>query len=398
MKRHTSLGRLALHSLGVAGVLLSLSGCGVWNWAFGPSTPAPKAVGHLPKEKMTVSIQEDWQSRLYGDWRLDPYNAGDIAVTPAALYLTDDSGHLLRLSKSGRQEWLYHLDGKSPRGPTVANGVVYVGTERGKLYAISAKDGKKLWEVQLSAEVNSPITVAGDRLLLQLSNGHLLSVLASNGQIQWTYSVTQPSLLLRRSGGILVHGQTVYAGFANGHLIALNLQNGAELWRATIAIPHGNNELARMVDVSATPVMDGDSVIAAAYQGNLASFGASGGSELWSRPLSVVLTPVLSGNELFVASTNGQVYAIDARSGSVLWRNDALQGQSLSGMTICGNQLILSNYAGQVIVVDPKTGYRVGQRKISSSGIQSAPVCIAPDRFLVFSGQGTLYQLQLQHR
>ncbi|MCE5393538.1 MAG: outer membrane protein assembly factor BamB [Acidithiobacillus sp.] len=398
MKRHTSLGRLALHSLGVAGVLLSLGGCGVWNWAFGPSTPVPRAVGQLPKEKMTVSIHEDWQSRLYGDWRLDPYNAGDIAVTPTAIYLTDDSGHLLRLSKSGRQEWLYRLDGKSPRGPTVANGVVYVGTDRGKLYAISAKDGKKLWEVQLSAEVNSPITVAGDRLLLQLSNGHLLSVLANNGQIQWTYSVTQPSLLLRRTGGVLVHDQTVYAGFANGHLVALNLQNGAELWRATIAIPHGNNELARMVDVSATPVMDGDSVIAAAYQGNLASFAASGGSELWSRPLSVVLTPVLSGNVLFVASTDGQVYAIDARSGSVLWRNDALQGQSLSGMTICGNQLILSNYAGQVIVVDPKTGYRVGQRKISSSGIQSAPVCIAPDRFLVLSGQGTLYQLQLQDR
>jgi outer membrane protein assembly factor BamB len=397
MERKAGGGLSALRYAGALGVLFALGGCGVWNWAFGPSEPAaPKPVQAMHTEKVTTTFSTNWQARLYGDWRLQPYNATELRVVTGGIYLCDDAGRLFALTASGRQRWLYRLDGSSPRGPTVAHGVVYVGTDRGKLYAISAQDGKKLWEVQLDAIPSSPITVVDQRLFVQLANGHLLALNTANGQVDWTFSLPQPSLLLRRSSGVIVEGQTLYTGFADGKLVALNVTNGAELWHATVAIPHGNNELARMVDVSATPVLDGDRVIALAYQGNIAAYNRNSGEELWSQPLSAVITPILHDGTLFVAGSDGQVYAIDPQSGTVRWRNTRLKGQSLSGMTLCDGQLVLSNFAGQVITVDPQTGHRTGQKMISSSGIQAAPVCVGKGRFLVLSGVGTLYQLQLQ--
>ena len=386
--------RTGLRAIAMLGTIFTLGGCGVWNWAFGPSAPAPKPMAAMHQEKVTVGFATDWQARLYGNWRLDPYNATQICVTDRAIYLSDDAGDLLALSRSGRLRWVSRLNGKSPRGPTVADGVVYVGTDRGTLYAVSAAQGKKLWDVQLGAEPSSPITVANQRLFLQLSNGHLLALDAQNGSVARTFSLPQPSLLLRRSSGIVVSGQTLYTGFADGKLLALNADDGAELWLATIAIPHGNNELARMVDVAATPVLDGNRVIAAAYQGNVAAFSKDSGEQDWARPMSTLLTPIMHDGKLFAAGSDGQIYAMDPASGTVEWRNTRFKGQSLSGMTLCDGKLLLSNYAGQVITIDPQTGHRTGQETVSSSGIQTAPVCVGKNRFLVLSGVGTLYQLQ----
>ena len=110
--------------------------------------------------------------------------------------------------------------------------------------------------------------------------------------------------------------------------------------------------------------------------------------------MSTVLTPILHDGRLFVAGSDGQIYAMDPASGTVEWRNTRFKGQSLSGMSLCDGKLLLTNYAGQVITIDPQTGHRTGQETVSSSGIQTAPVCVGKDRFLVLSGVGTLYQLQ----
>ncbi|MGC8467629.1 MAG: outer membrane protein assembly factor BamB [Acidithiobacillus sp.] len=376
-------------------LLFSLSGCGMLSW-FSSSKPSPKAVAPLASQAEKVQVGMDWQARLYGTWRLQPYETSNIAVGDGHIFLVDASGHLLCLDSQGKQQWMVRLDGKSARGPSLADGVVYIGTDSGKLYAFAAKNGHRLWVTQLDSEVLSPITVSKDAVLAQLVNGQLVDLQRRDGKLDWTFSMNQPSLLLRTLPAPVVDGDVVYAGFADGNLVALNLNNGAELWRATVAIPHGSNELARMVDIAATPVVDGDRVLAAAYQGNLAAYAVSGGSEDWSVPMSVYLTPVLADGRLYVAQADGRIAAVDPHSGVVLWRSEVLKGQYLTGIAHCGKDLLVSDDAGSIYVFDPQSGHRVGQSAVSASGIQSAPVCLGKDRFLVLSGAGTLYQLHLR--
>ncbi|OFC32738.1 outer membrane protein assembly factor BamB [Acidithiobacillus caldus] len=395
MSSHPSTARWPGRWILLPVLLFSLSGCGMLSW-FSPSRPSPKAVAPLAKQAVKVEVDTDWQARLYGTWRLQPYETSNIAVGEGHIYLVDASGHLLCLDLGGKQDWMVRLDGKSARGPTLADGILYVGTDSGKLYAFSAKNGRRLWVTQLDSEVLSPITVSKEAVLAQLVNGQLVDLQRGDGKLDWTFSMNQPSLLLRTLPAPVVHGDVVYAGFADGNLVALNLSNGAELWRAAVAIPHGNNELARMVDIAANPIVDGDRIIAAAYQGNLAAYARSGGSEEWSVPMSTTLTPVLADGHLYVALADGRIAAVDPHSGVVLWRSDVLKGQYLTGITHCGTDLLVSDDAGSVYVFDPRSGHRVGQSHVSSSGIQSAPVCLGQDRFLVLSGAGTLYQLHLR--
>ncbi|MCL5051658.1 MAG: PQQ-binding-like beta-propeller repeat protein, partial [Gammaproteobacteria bacterium] len=134
----------------------------------------------------------------------------------------------------------------------------YAGTDAGKVYAFTAKDGHKLWAVQLSSEVLTPVVAVDGHLLVQTVDGHLWALDPKDGKVQWTFSVNEPSLILRAVATPTVHDGVVYAGFADGTVVALSLSSGAELWRAQVALAHGSNELARMVGVAASPMISKD--------------------------------------------------------------------------------------------------------------------------------------------
>lgn len=381
-------------ALGFLAILLN--GCGITSWFH--STPSPKAPPPITKGQDKVSFSTEWQSRLYGIWQVDPYQGTLVAHGQGQVVVADASGHLVSMTDSGHQMWMRSLDGRTARGPTLAGGVVYAGTDAGKVYALTAKDGHKLWAVQLSSEVLTPVVAVNGHLLVQTADGHLWALDPKDGKVQWTFSMNEPSLILRTVATPTVHDGVVYAGFADGTVVALSLSSGAELWREQVAIPHGSNELARMVDVAARPVITKDQVIAAAYQGNLAAYALQGGTQNWSVPMSVYQTPVLDDGHLFVADADGRISSVDLNSGDVLWRNDRLSGHYITGFGLCGSDLLATDNAGYLYVVDPQTGHRVGQTRLSDSGIQSTPVCLGNGQILAFSDAGTLYRIKLAKR
>ncbi|WP_237747508.1 outer membrane protein assembly factor BamB [Acidithiobacillus thiooxidans] len=327
-----------------------------------------------------------------------PYQGTEIAHSAHQIVVANASGHLVSMNESGSQQWMRSLDGKSARGATIAHGVVYAGTNAGKVFAFDAKNGHKLWSVQLSSEVLTPVVYADDHLLMQTVNGHLWSLNPKDGKIQWTFSMNQPSLILRAVSTPTVHDGVVYAGFADGTLTALSLSTGAELWHARVAIAHGSNELARMVDVAARPIVADDQVFAAAYQGNLAAYTQQGGTQNWSVPMSVYLTPVWFKGHLYVADSDGVISEIDPGSGSILWKNDKLKGHAMTGLSSCGNDLLATDNGGYLYAFNPESGHRIGQTRLSSSGIQSSPVCLDNNQILALSDAGTLYRIKLEKR
>ncbi len=382
--------------LALGTLALLLDGCGMLSWFH--STPSPKAPPPLAKGQDKVAFSTEWQARLYGIWQVDPYQGTQIASGKGQIVVADASGHLVSLTDNGRQRWMRSLDGKTARGPTLADGVVYAGTDAGKVYAFTAKDGHKLWAAQLSSEVLTPAVLAHGHLLVQTVDGHLWALDPKNGKVQWTFSMNEPSLILRAVATPTVGDGVVYAGFADGTVVALSLSSGAELWRAQVALPHGSNALARMVDVAASPVIWKNRVITAAYQGNLAAYALQGGTQRWSIPMSVYQTPVLYDGHLFVADADGRISSVDPDSGSVLWRNDRLNGHYLTGFGMCGGDLLATDNRGYLYVINPRTGHRIGQTRMSGHGIQSTPVCLGNGQILVLSDAGTLYRIKLAKR
>ena len=103
---------------------------------------------------------------------------GEALVTDDAVFFVCDIGFLFKLDrKTGAEVWRYALDDAgvprilphpfvdgfdhtSPR-PTLADGVLYVGSGDGGLHAVDATTGKRVWRFAASGKIRTDAFVAG---------------------------------------------------------------------------------------------------------------------------------------------------------------------------------------------------------------------------------------------
>lgn len=116
--------------------------------------------------------------------------------------------------KTGELIWSYPVGGSS--SPAVADGVVYVGSDDGALYALDAADGgDPIWLFATgSARVKSPVVVGNE--VVFAAGAMLTSLDRASGEVNWQYPVgddvtTDPVIL----DGYL------YAGDKNGYFYAI---------------------------------------------------------------------------------------------------------------------------------------------------------------------------------
>src|SRR6185503_15699642 len=71
-----------------------------------------------------------------------------LKIFPATLEARDIS--------SGALKWSFSGDGLLSSAPIVVNGVVYIGSDGGKLYALDENTGANVWTGTVGASVNRP--------------------------------------------------------------------------------------------------------------------------------------------------------------------------------------------------------------------------------------------------
>jgi outer membrane protein assembly factor BamB len=65
-------------------------------------------------------------------------------------------------ARTGLKRWKYTTGYDVVSSPAVANGVVYVGSWDGKLYALQARTGSDLWSYKIGSTISSsPVVVNG---------------------------------------------------------------------------------------------------------------------------------------------------------------------------------------------------------------------------------------------
>jgi outer membrane protein assembly factor BamB len=106
------------------------------------------------------------------------------------------------------------LDGMVQTPPAVANGLIYVVTTRGQLYAFSAATGAEVWSRSVGGGVRFTPAVSGGRVYVGSSNQDVSAFDARTGKPLWHTSVGVNSPVAVANG-------TVYAATSGG-LCALN--------------------------------------------------------------------------------------------------------------------------------------------------------------------------------
>lgn len=140
--------------------------------------------------------------------------------------------------------------------PTIAGGRLFVGTQSGTVYALSASTGCVHWVFPAAAAVRAAITIgrvetgSGTRFAAFIGDrsANVYAVDATTGQLLWTTKIDDYPFA-RVTGSPVLHNGRLYIGVASGEetagavadyeccrfrgsLVALNAATGKQIWKA----------------------------------------------------------------------------------------------------------------------------------------------------------------------
>lgn len=314
------------------------------------------------------------------------------------VYAADPEGRVSAFeADSGKRKWVARLATSIGGAVGFGEQLVLIGTRSGQVIALARDTGERVWSASVSSEILAP-PVAGDGVVIvQCVDGRLFGLAAADGKRLWVYERSEPALSLRGTDTPTMAADAVVAGFASGKLVALRLKDGGPLWEATVSQPRGRNEIERLVDVDVPPLVFGDAVYAASYQGKLVALNPGTGAVLWSRDVSTYSGLTSDGINLYLTDDKSNVLAFDRRTGGSLWKQEGLRGRRLNAPAIYGDAVVVGDAEGYVHWLGRGDGRFLARYSLGGGPIRS-PAVVGGDTLFVSNASGTLAALQLTRK
>ncbi|HVB72399.1 MAG TPA: PQQ-binding-like beta-propeller repeat protein [Ktedonobacteraceae bacterium] len=202
-----------------------------------------------------------------------------------------------------------------------SNGVDYVGSDNGRLYALNGNDGTVRWQyntgasVYVAAIINGTVYVNSDGDI----SGVAYAFNASNGMVLWHYNINNYISQLMVEDGIVYVGTAARGNSIT--LYALQASNGLLLWSysaqaETPGLLTASNGVVFYAEIMG---IAGDS-----FNEHITALNSSDGSVLWSLPIAAADcfargTPAVLNGAIYFGTNNGSVYAVRIIDGKVLW-------------------------------------------------------------------------------
>ena len=341
------------------------------------TTPSPQAMCRATENGGANPLS----GPLWNGWGVNTSNTRYQEAAAAGLGAAD----VARL----KLKWAFGLPGELSvdAQPTVAGGRLFIGTQSGTVYALSAATGCVHWLFQAAAAVRAAVTVGriGRRYAAFIGDraGTVYAVDASNGTLLWKTKVDDHAFARVTASPTFYNGR-LYVGVASGEetagvmpdyqccrfrgsLVALNAATGKQIWKtftiAEEALPTNKNSAGTQL------------------------WGPSG-APIWSSPAIDVrrnAVYVTTGNNYTgpPTRTSDAFVAFDQRSGKMLWSRQMTAADDWNGSCRFEGKINCTNgaapdfdFASPPILVNLPNGRRAlvaGQK----SGVVHA---IDPDR------------------
>jgi len=373
-------------------VIAVLGGCSYIPWFSPEKDPRPST--ELSPLTAEVTLTSLWTSEIGKGT-----DKRRLSLVPAyqdgRLYVADAKGLVMALSADdGRPLWQQNTDLALSGGPEVAGNRLVVGSTNGELLALATADGKELWRTQVGSEVLSIPRLNGDLVVLHTLNDSVYGIDANKGELLWNYDFQAPSLTLRGSSTPVILGNHAILGVSGGRLAKLELASGLPDWITTVTAPRGRSELERIADLNATPVVEGEKIYAAAFNGDLAALDLGSGAVLWRRALSSYAGLTLADGVLYVTDSDDLVWAAKPQDGAGLWKQEALRYRNLTAPAVMGDKVLVGDLEGYIHVLARNDGRLIGRQRVAKGAIQAQPLVVA-GRVFVLGADGTLTALSL---
>jgi outer membrane protein assembly factor BamB len=377
--------RLAALALGLG---LTLTGC-----ASGTSLPGMAREGFVaPVDVLQVS----WRRQLTEEPLIE-YKPQEFAAASSdgeRVFVGSSAGVLWALdAHKGTILWKQDLHAPISGQPRVApeTGLVYLGCDDGGLYAFDTVTGKQRWVYHTRAPIASQPVYAEGNIYFTTGENRIYALSARDGKWLWQYDREAPeTFTIRGYPAPLVINNRVYVGFSDGYLACLSAAGGDVLWARSLA-----GDATRFVDVDSTPTFYRGTLYVSAYSAGVYALEPKDGSTKWRFDVEGAGTVKAHDGRVYFTAAKAGLHALDLE-GHVLWRQALAKGGELSTPTLVDGYVMVSSSGGGTYVADAASG-KLYQFFFPGHGVTSAPATDGQQVYVLSNG-GYFYALALNKR
>ena len=289
--------------------------------------------------------------------RADALYAGGPAVAGDLLVVGTLDGHVYAVgAKNGDPRWSAELSASVLASPVIAGDLVVVRTQDGRVYGLDAASGDRRWVYDqgnvplLSLRGNGTLLVANGVVFMGSDDGKLVALRQDNGARLWEQKLasgegrTEIDRLNDADGSVLLAGSTLYTAAYHGNLVAVDGPSGRPLWA----------HLFSSFDALAA---NDHAIFAVNDESQVWAFDKSGGTDIWKNDALKyrwLTGPAVQGNYVVVGDIEGYVHWLQVGDGALAAR------ERLSKHAIRAQPLVV----GDVVYVEDVQG-RIGAYRLT---------------------------------
>ena len=370
----------------------SLGGPAVWVvwavWAIvstscGPSPRPAPVVGNswptvLGNERRSAFENESFSDSLDVIWDI---NAGSGTRAPllysdSAVFIGTANRQLLAFStRNGRRLWDRRFEGEIPDQLVRAGRTLFAisSEETGHLYARDVERGRGLWKQTLGIARFAPL-LDGGIVYVGNDRGVIFALRSEDGSQIWRAHVSS------LGSTFLNYGDAIIAASNGDSIFAISKQSGAVLRRARL-------ESA----VAAPPALYGDTIVLATHSGSAYALDAKTFRTLWrvDTGAPIMAAPVVTGDGVIhLLNRNTDIWRV--RNGAGV-KVATLDGAATASFTVARDRYVIGAVDGTLYVTD-RSGHVVAKHHFNE-GIY-APVMIGGGALYATLGRGRIVKLR----
>ena len=230
-------------------------------------------------------------------------------------------------------KWAFKTGGAIVASPVIADGVVYISSLDGHLFAIDQETGKEKWNFKSRMPIASTPAIQGGNVYFVSSAGSLAALDASNGKPKWVFATEYERKFEARN----LHG---YPSPAQ------TIPDGWDIWTSSPAVANGK-------------------VYFGSGDGNIYAVTADTGIEVWKVQTKDVVhaSPAVANNTVYIGSWDSYFYALDAETGQEKWTFHGGEDNTIhnqvgfqSSATVADGVVYVGCRDGHVYALDAATG------------------------------------------
>ncbi|WP_267221039.1 outer membrane protein assembly factor BamB [Dyella silvae] len=291
--------------------------------------------------------------------RADVLYAGGPMVSGDLLVVGTLDGHIYGINaKDGSPRWESVVNSEVISSPAISGNLVIARTQDGRLYGFDSATGERRWVYDqdivplLSLRGNGPLMVANGVVFYGSDGGKLVALRLDNGEKLWEQTLasgegrTEIDRLSDVDGGILLQGTTLYGAAYHGNLVAVDGPSGRPLWGRPFST-------FTSIDVSNNAIygVNDDSQVWA--------FDKNGGADMWKNDALKyrwLTGPAVLGDYVVVGDLEGYVHWLQTGDGALAARERLSKKPIRAQPLVVGDMVYVEDVKGRI------GAYRLGAR------------------------------------